>query len=675
MAVNPSHTHRSIDIYHCIKVSKSTTPKNIKNQSNTNHDITVWNDSTEFLDKFVYPLSGATFLSTYYRTKAVAFLNGGTNRIQNLISNFLCEGDIEELLNQTPSDNISIWLRKKESNNTNSNTEKNKLSSTTTSVSTDRLIQSIRVTEANEAIIGYEAGGSLYFRAPPIMADVFIPALSESLNMGSIGTYYDPQQREPRGEVETFVSRAGHITNWHWDFMENFTIQISGKKRWLLKMSNIHSPLRGATPHYHVNNDVIEQQVKTARLVDPTFQFNPSLNSNYFTEDITEVILGPGDFFYFPAGCWHRVECLEDGISINLSVVGTTWADIGSQAVRTLLWRNDTWRQIIALDPKTIKNSSTLSNTTSSLTTSSAMVTNSKKRSRSKLENEENNQSSDSLSTTSIVPTTTTSTTITPLLFPGLNKLSSLYNQTQIMLNTLKEQVALLQPEHLIPPSALLSCRFDGLPGSDQPGIDNSDNEHEDSDEDEEEKTDQQSGEDGHVAGPGVHVRYNEGQLIIRITDPLEEINEISFEQYAQDTIDKKKIFRLNPLAILTRSNDITNPTSLIIENQNITSYTININFGSDELQSSVRSIIEIQNSFLIPVMDTLCTLSSGALPTKNTLKEITITDLLSFIKNVSSSSSTKSTSKSTNNIEDIKLRYLQSIMRGLIFIGGGTLH
>ena len=27
---------------------------------------------------------------------------------------------------------------------------------------------------------------------------------------------------EARAEVETFVSRAGHITDWHFDFMDNY---------------------------------------------------------------------------------------------------------------------------------------------------------------------------------------------------------------------------------------------------------------------------------------------------------------------------------------------------------------------------------------------------------------------------------------------------------------------
>ena len=52
----------------------------------------------------------------------------------------------------------------------------------------------------------------------------------------------------PRSEVETFVSRAGNVTHFHFDFMENFTLQLSGRKRWRLKRSAIGVPLRGCTP-------------------------------------------------------------------------------------------------------------------------------------------------------------------------------------------------------------------------------------------------------------------------------------------------------------------------------------------------------------------------------------------------------------------------------------------
>ena len=54
----------------------------------------------------------------------------------------------------------------------------------------------------------------------------------------------------PRCEVETFASRTGHVTDWHFDFMENFTLQLRGKKRWRLLRSTVSHPLRGCTPQW-----------------------------------------------------------------------------------------------------------------------------------------------------------------------------------------------------------------------------------------------------------------------------------------------------------------------------------------------------------------------------------------------------------------------------------------
>ena len=61
-----------------------------------------------------------------------------------------------------------------------------------------------------------------------------------------------------RGEVELFISAAAppatskehgkHTTGWHTDFQENFTIQLSGIKRWTLRRGRVRHPLRATTP-------------------------------------------------------------------------------------------------------------------------------------------------------------------------------------------------------------------------------------------------------------------------------------------------------------------------------------------------------------------------------------------------------------------------------------------
>eukprot|EP01067_Filipodium_phascolosomae_P009075 Filipodium_phascolosomae@DN7997_c0_g1_i1.p1 len=50
---------------------------------------------------------------------------------------------------------------------------------------------------------------------------------------------------------------------------------------------------------------------------------------------------------YFPSGAWHKVVTEEDSISINISLMSSTWADLLSDALKTALWRNDTFRRPI----------------------------------------------------------------------------------------------------------------------------------------------------------------------------------------------------------------------------------------------------------------------------------------------------------------------------------------
>lgn len=59
--------------------------------------------------------------------------------------------------------------------------------------------------------------------------------------------------------------------------------------------------------------------------------------------------LSAGDAFYFPAGMWHRVECEDDSISINISLVGSTWADVIADSVRQLLWHQEATRALVCV--------------------------------------------------------------------------------------------------------------------------------------------------------------------------------------------------------------------------------------------------------------------------------------------------------------------------------------
>jgi hypothetical protein len=277
-----------------------------------------------FLNSFLAGLGADTFFREHYTRKCVAFVGGGAPRVERLVS-ILANGEVAALAKQTASETISCWLRVGGSHGPQ--------------------LDTVRVADAASALTLHGAGASLYFRSSEEAAAAIIPTLARELGAGPFG-FFSPSMTEAQGEIEVFCSKTGHTTDWHFDFQQNFTVQVSGSKRWKVKRSGITSPVRGATPHYKTSSALVEEQLKLHGLATPDFEFKP--DASYF-DDAEEVTLNAGDLFYFPAGCWHRVECTGDGVSVNMSMVGTTYADLGASAVRTALWREPAWREAISL--------------------------------------------------------------------------------------------------------------------------------------------------------------------------------------------------------------------------------------------------------------------------------------------------------------------------------------
>ena len=64
----------------------------------------------------------------------------------------------------------------------------------------------------------------------------------------------------------------------------------------------------------------------------------------HFDHEHESVTLEPGDVLYHPAGAWHCVECEGTGLSLNISLVLSTRADLVADALRQILWRDPAWR-------------------------------------------------------------------------------------------------------------------------------------------------------------------------------------------------------------------------------------------------------------------------------------------------------------------------------------------
>ena len=283
------------------------------------------------LELLLSPLSPDVFLRQCFRQCAVHIpgLNG-SERFGPLITH-LYDLDPASLFRHTSSDNVFVWLKQ-----------------------ANGLIHSVEVPDPETALALYRCGHSTYCRAPPHVEHHLVSALLNDTGLGC-GQYDATGQSLTclgRGEVEVFISTHGHKTEWHCDFQENVTIQLSGTKRWALQRSTLKHPLRGCTPHYS-SLDAVEPQVKSAHLSNPEFSFEyPKKHLNAVGE-IEEVLVRPGDVLYHPAGIWHKVEVIEPGVSINVSLMASSYADVTCQALKHLLLKETEWRESVASNTAT----------------------------------------------------------------------------------------------------------------------------------------------------------------------------------------------------------------------------------------------------------------------------------------------------------------------------------
>jgi len=254
-------------------------------------------------------------------------IRGGIHRIAT-ITNTLFDLNIEEMLASTASDRIHVWL--------------------SAAHKSDSQMESITIEDPQTASKLYNSGHSLYCRAPADLESEVVPRFLSELGFGFSAPHTD---RFRRGEIETFYSRKGHITPFHTDFQENFTIVLSGKKLWSFRPSTAKYPLRGCTPHYKTTDSdggcesLKELQLKTLKLSDPSFRADDFLKTSTDESEGTQsILLEAGDVLYHPAGVWHRVECLEDSVSINISLIATSYADVFAASISHLLMRHSSFR-------------------------------------------------------------------------------------------------------------------------------------------------------------------------------------------------------------------------------------------------------------------------------------------------------------------------------------------
>ncbi len=250
----------------------------------------------DVLDLMLYPVRRERFFADFWERRALLIRSGGWARLDDtLMEDYLLGLDAEQLVHASPSEEIHVWLTGPGGGPA----------------------QSFKA-QPDVALQCYRSGAcSLYFRAPQPLTDSMVSALAFALG-AQFGAW--AADGSLQGEIETFLSRRGNVTQCHYDFQENFTFQLRGSKRWTLRRSGVAAPLRGCTPHFAgLAQRVADQQCCAARLDAATSQW--SLLDCLDEEEATAVTLQEGDIFYHPAGLLHEVECLSDeSVSINLSL-------------------------------------------------------------------------------------------------------------------------------------------------------------------------------------------------------------------------------------------------------------------------------------------------------------------------------------------------------------------
>ena len=210
------------------------------------------------LERIIYPLSSRDFKSSCFRKKAVHIQSNRKDRFRDISENYLFGLDPKQIFEETSSDSIFLWIPP----------PKEGPISTGDDLSSSKVgLQSIDIQDPNTAyILHTRSNYASYCRAPPELEQRLVSSMLRDVGLGC--GQYDPTGERlstlGRGEVETFIGTKGHLTDWHTDFQENFTIQLSGRKKWTLKQGTVKHPLRGTTPHYRSSSDVIENQIKAA---------------------------------------------------------------------------------------------------------------------------------------------------------------------------------------------------------------------------------------------------------------------------------------------------------------------------------------------------------------------------------------------------------------------------
>ena len=295
--------------------------------------------ATLSLDALLHPMSKEEFLRNHFRQRAVVVRGGGAERAAALFPE-AAAGDVACVAENSASERLMLWVRAGGSGAGGGGREAAKWGLPAPRGSK---LTSVFAEDARSAAALHGAGHALYCRAPEGLEKALVNALLRDTALG-LPPVRGAGQLSGHGEVEMFCARAGHVTGWHYDFQENFTVQLRGSKRWRVKRSNEAHPIRAHSLHF-ADASVAEDQRKAAALARDGEKKHAKKRKRGAEDGFEEVTLDAGDVLYFPAGLYHEVESLDDdNVSLNVSLVAPSWAEVITSSLRHALLGRDDFR-------------------------------------------------------------------------------------------------------------------------------------------------------------------------------------------------------------------------------------------------------------------------------------------------------------------------------------------
>lgn len=180
-------------------------------------------------------------------------------------------------------------------------------------IANEHLAHSMIPVDAVHAADFFAAGATLYFLNVPL----------ERVTAGVAAFLGAPRDRVI---ASIFLTPASGGASVHFDMHENFTVQLTGAKRWHVGPAPcVAAPTEGY---------ILGQQLPLSMT-----------GAGPVTEDTSNrVDLHPASLLYVPRGTQHRTEAGEESWSLNLSYYRTMWLDVLQDALKRRLEGSAKWR-------------------------------------------------------------------------------------------------------------------------------------------------------------------------------------------------------------------------------------------------------------------------------------------------------------------------------------------